>query len=85
MIDLRPLDAGAQINAFGYPMPKISTEYKDGKRVTKWMLDPSTSTGFVTEVFYEKRDTAMLKFPCYQTNAQFKHSMSGGPGVGCQK
>lgn len=78
-MDLRPLEVGTKINAFGYPTPTISFERSEDTRLIYWRQSPSTSSGIVTQVYHERRDTCFLKFPCYETNAAFKPSMSGGP------
>ena len=33
----------------------------------------------LAEVHEQNRDAVMLPFPCFRTNAQFDHGMSGGP------
>jgi hypothetical protein len=33
----------------------------------------------VKEIHFKKRDSSSLSFPCFQTNARFDSSMSGGP------
>lgn len=78
-MDLRPLDVGTEVYAFGYSTPKISFEHSKNKRLIHWKQSPSTSKGIITQVFHESRDTSFLKFPCYETNATFEPSMSGGP------
>ena len=37
------------------------------------------SAGKIVEVFPKKRDSGMLNFPCFHTDARFDHGMSGGP------
>lgn len=80
-LDLRPLQVGAKIAAFGYHTPRISHDQDSHQPIFYWTLSPTTSTGIVTEVFHERRDSAFLKFPCYQTSALFRPSMSGGPAL----
>jgi Trypsin-like peptidase domain len=78
-MDLRPLQMGSRIIAFGYSNPSISIDPSINERIIGWNLSPYTSTGVITDIFYERRDSSSLNFPCYQTNARFDHSMSGGP------
>jgi len=37
------------------------------------------SSGTIQEIHPTYRDTAMLSFPCFRTDARFSHGMSGGP------
>ena len=78
-LDLRPLEVGAEIVAFGYPNPDFSIEKSSGRTIATWNMDPSTTSGQVTQVFHKQRDSVMLSFPCYASDAQTKPSMSGGP------
>ena len=53
---------------------------EDGNSLeVEWRDSPTTTTGEITEIYPEKRDSSMLPFPCYRTNARFEHGMSGGP------
>ncbi len=78
-LDLRPLKVGDSIVAFGFPKPRIEIDDTGEISTVTWTVDPRTSTGCVTKIYPEKRDSALLKFPCYQANALFDPSMSGGP------
>jgi hypothetical protein len=44
-----------------------------------WNEKPTTSRGTVTEIYPDRRDSVMLNFPSFQTNARFEPGMSGGP------
>ena len=44
-----------------------------------WSINPTTSSGIVTQVFEEYRDTSFLHFPCFEIDARFDGGMSGGP------
>ena len=39
----------------------------------------NASKGVIAEIHEEKRDSVMLKFPCFRTTARYDHGMSGGP------
>jgi len=74
-IELLPPMIGERIATFGWSNPKVS---QDGKEIS-WSTNSKTSIGEVKQIHNEKRDNAMLNFPCFQTNARFDASMSGGP------
>jgi hypothetical protein len=40
-------------------------------------LNPDTSTGVVTEVYPELRDSALLSFPCFEIETHFIGGMNG--------
>jgi hypothetical protein len=66
---------GERITAFGFPTSThrlVNGEAKIG-------LQPHTATGDVIELHYQRRDRAVLPFPCLHTNARFDGGMSGGP------
>lgn len=75
-LNILPPPKGEEIAAFGYASTSVAAEA--GQQV-KFQLNPSTSTGIVTEVFPEKRDSSLLSFPSYQVEAHFIGGMSGGP------
>jgi hypothetical protein len=70
-----PPAVGERISAFGYP----KTDVDASQGALNITLNPYTSVGEVTEIFPVKRDSGLLRFPCYSTNARFEHGMSGGP------
>lgn len=72
---------GENMLGFGYHIMKgnISGEVKDGKILIDYSQNTAFTRGTIVRVFPIKRDSAMLSFPCFQTNARFKHGMSGGP------
>jgi len=68
------------ILGFGYHSMKGAIgEFKDGKIWIEYSQDTAFTRGKIVEVFPIKRDSAMLPFPCFHTNARFEHGMSGGP------
>ena len=75
-MDILPPPKGEKITAFGYASTLVVDEI--GQKV-KFELNPSISTGIVTEVFPEKRDTCQLPFPSYEIQGHFIGGMSGGP------
>lgn len=68
-------EIGETINSFGYHTPKIKTI----DNTTTWTVNPYSSHGEVKEIYYQQRDSSRLPFPCFETNARFDGSMSGGP------
>jgi Trypsin-like peptidase domain len=79
-IGLAPPSIGSRIVGFGYYDPKITVTEREGERLeVEWHDSPVTTVGEVLEIYSQKRDSAMLTFPCYRTSARFEHGMSGGP------
>jgi hypothetical protein len=79
VMDLRPLQMRSGVIAFGYSNPHTLIDIQSDQHIVHWHISPYTSRGVITDVFYERRDSSSLNFPCYRTNARFDHSMSGGP------
>ncbi len=78
-LQLQPPSAGSRVAAFGYHTPKIQVSL-DGDQVrVEWDDHPATSVGVVTNTFSQRRDSAMLTFPWFQTDSRFEGGMSGGP------
>jgi hypothetical protein len=78
-MNLLPPSVGSRVVAFGYHSPNIEIREQEGEGVIKWNDSPTTSVGQVLEVYEHGRDTVMLPFPCYRTNARSKPGMSGAP------
>ncbi len=78
-LNLNPPLIGEEISIFGYRATemKFSTNDNGGNHID--IQDkPTLSTGKVTRIYPVKRDSAMLPFPCFETNAYADHGMSGG-------
>lgn len=45
----------------------------------KYSQNTAFTTGVIKELFYPKRDSSQLNFPCFHTDARFDPGMSGGP------
>ena len=56
----------------------VSQPQEDGIAI-KFDERTAMTTGQITEMYPERRDSGMLTFPCFCTNARFEHGMSGGP------
>jgi hypothetical protein len=69
-----PPDVGSRIAAFGYHSSKI----EPGTPV-QWHHKLSNSFGTVKDVYVERRDSVLRKYPCFSTDARFDGGMSGGP------
>lgn len=76
-----PPDVGAKIAGFGYhSIQAVATPKENSNDYHLDLNDvPQATTGLVTAVFPERRDSAMYNFPCFQVNARFDAGMSGGP------
>jgi hypothetical protein len=57
-------------------MPLVTQDEPDTPEIE---YKSRTTTGHVIDIHHELRDSAKLPFPCFQVNARFDGSMSGGP------
>jgi Trypsin-like peptidase domain len=74
-----PPPSGEKVLAFGYRESKIEvTENADGGPHIDINDLGTTSGGIVGQIFPERRDSAMLTFPCFEVHAKFFPGMSGG-------
>jgi hypothetical protein len=79
MIRLLPPPTGQKVLAFGFRESKIKvTRSADGGRHIEINDIGTTSAGEVGQIFPERRDSAMLTFPCFEVVARFAPGMSGG-------
>lgn len=79
-IQLTPPRVGQAINAFGFPGTDLELhDDGNGGATGRIILTPSGTSGTVTEVHHDRRDSVLLPFPCFTTDAQFEGAMSGGP------
>jgi hypothetical protein len=79
-LNVLPPVVGSRIVGFGYHSSKISLGVETPEQITvEWFDSPATTVGEVIEIHHKQRDSSMLPFPCFQTNARFEHGMSGGP------
>lgn len=74
-LDVTPPVPGTKVQAFGFP--KSEVEQEKGEWVVKHLA--AGAVGVVGEVFPERRDSAMLRFPCYEMSLPIVAGMSGGP------
>ena len=77
-LSLLPPKIGETIVAIGFPNSKILPT-EDTKNHSAVTAKCTLSTGIVTDIHHNYRDTGLLKFPCFSTNARFDGGMSGGP------
>lgn len=78
MIRLLPPPTGQKVVAFGFRESKIQVTTTDGNRHIELNDLGTTSAGEVGQIFTERRDSAMLTFPCFEVLARFAPGMSGG-------
>jgi Trypsin-like peptidase domain len=79
VIRVFPPPSGQKVLAFGYRESKIEvSEGTDGTHHIELNDVGTTSIGEVGQIFPERRDSAMLTFPCFEVYAKFAHGMSGG-------
>lgn len=79
IVELEPPKVGERIAAFGYRDTKVDVVNDIDQSGLKVLVDGTTAVGEVIDVHPERRDSARLPFPCFQTNARFDGGMSGGP------
>ena len=74
---------GTPIAGLGYTRFDIEndTTDADGRRIAV-ESNFHISTGDITRLYPERRDSAMLPSACFETSARFDGGMSGGPVVG---
>lgn len=72
---------GERIMGIGYYRMKGSEirQHELENLLVEYSQESAHSAGRVIELFPDKRDSGMLNFPCFQTDARFDHGMSGGP------
>lgn len=75
-LNVLPPAKGESLTGFGYASTTVAVE---SEQKLNFHLNPKVSTGIVTEVFPEKRDSSLLSFPSFQVEAHFIGGMSGGP------
>lgn len=69
-------------NVIGFDYHKMGGTLEGRLESGQTNFNYSQETAFTrVEVFPEQRDSSMLRFPCFRTNARFDHGMSGGPIV----
>jgi hypothetical protein len=67
---------GEEISALGYPLSDHRFDREVGSRIR---IQPHNSYGFITQIHELRRDSTMLPYPCYETDARIEGGMSGGP------
>src|SRR6185312_7358644 len=72
---------GNKVLGCGYYQMKGNVgDLKEGSKIeVHYSQQTAYTTGDVVEIHPLKRDSAMLKFPCFRTDARFDPGMSGGP------
>jgi S1-C subfamily serine protease len=72
---------GESVIGFGYPKMAGTIEgtLGSGQTLINYRQDTAFTRGQIVEVYPERRDSSMLRFPCFRTNARFDPGMSGGP------
>lgn len=74
---------GEKICGCGYYQMQgsVGSLTKEGKIEVRYSQNTAYTPGTIIEVHPVRRDSAMLRFPCFQTDARFDAGMSGGPVV----
>jgi hypothetical protein len=71
-LEISPPLPGSRVSAFGYHSPIIGVDEADSQKAINWGVCPTTAIGEVIEVHEKQRDSGLLSFPCFRTNARFK-------------
>ncbi len=80
VLRLTPPDKGTSVCGFGFCEPDFSLKRLEKTTSSvQWKLRGRSTRGFVTAPYPESRDSGLINFPSFQTDADFLHSMSGGP------
>jgi len=74
-----PPPTGQKVIAFGYRESVVKPSTGPSGALHIDIIDkPTTSAGYVGQIFETERDAWMLNFPCFEVHAQFAPGMSGG-------
>lgn len=74
---------GVMISALGYTKFDVESDTTtQSERLVTIASGFHASTGEITEIYPEGRDTTMLPTACFETSARFDPGMSGGPVFG---
>jgi hypothetical protein len=57
----------------------VGDQTEDGKLEVDYSQNAAYTRGRIIEVYPQRRDSGMLRFPCFRTDARFDSGMSGGP------
>lgn len=79
-LDLNVPMPGQIIGGYGYRLMDGTIDHESDKALEIAFKQRATLTsGRIIQVQEERRDRAMLSWPCFETNARFDPGMSGGP------
>ncbi|MFA6288664.1 MAG: serine protease [Opitutaceae bacterium] len=79
-LDFAIPQVGTEVAVFGYNRAEIVTTSHEGGVINQsFSLHPTSALGHVIEVYPTRRDSVLLKYPCFLTDAPFGDGMSGGP------
>lgn len=78
-ITVDPPEVDELVTAIGYPQTKIDVlKHNHTETNIKIAIEPTISHGPVIEIHRSKRDSVVLRFPCFSVEAQYTSGMSGG-------
>lgn len=79
ILDLNPPPINEEVSIFGYQATEMKFSTNDqGVNHIDIQDKPTLSKGVVTRIYPVQRDSSMLTFPCFETNAYAESGMSGG-------
>jgi hypothetical protein len=70
---------GQRVLGCGYPGNYFHRDENETAMVLDYERNTAVTPGFVREVHLEQRDSLVLPFPVFETDARFDNGMSGGP------
>ena len=73
-------NVGQKVLGLGYhAMEAAVSNDSAGVMVVDYSEELAHASGVIIEIHPRRRDSAMLRFPCFRTDARFESGMSGGP------
>jgi hypothetical protein len=80
---VNPPTKGAGITAHGYRNSRLTVEANEtGQAIHVSLNDDSMlAKGKVTEIYYDRRDSFLMPFPCFEVDVRFESGLSGGPVI----
>lgn len=78
-ITVDPPNKSDAVIAYGYPKTELDVSINNSEQTNlQFKISPTLSEGVVTDVHYDIRDRGLLRFPCFEVNAEYSAGMSGG-------
>jgi S1-C subfamily serine protease len=76
---LVPPGSGEKVVNLGCHSSNVRRTVTGENVLDEWRDERTISTGVIHEVFHQRRDSSMMPFPCFVSDAFSANGMSGGP------